>query len=307
VVRGLQNLRVGALGARPSAFNTMRFSEKLLEFAGVSVETLDLSEAFGRAERLADKDEVVQAKLKAIKAYAPTSKVPAAALAKMAKFGVTLDQWIADSRLKGVAIQCWTSMEEYFGVVPCAIMSMLGNSLLPAACETDITGLTGMLALQLASETPSALVDWNNNYGDDPDKAILFHCSNLPKHFFAKAPPMDYQAIIAGTVGKDNTYGTMVGRLKTGPFTYCRVSTDDSAGEIMAYVGEGELTQDPLQTFGGYGVVHIPNLQDLLQYVCENGFEHHVAINLAQTSAAIYEALDKYLGWDVYYHEPGAY
>jgi L-fucose isomerase-like protein len=113
---------------------------------------------------------------------------------------------------------------------------------------------------------------------------------------------MDYQAIIAGTVGKENTYGTIVGRVRPDPFTYCRVSTDDLNGRILAYVGEGRLTNDPLKTFGGYGVVQVPNLQKLLRYICENGFEHHVAINLSQTASAVYEALDKYLGWEVYYH-----
>ena len=164
---------------------------------------------------------------------------------------------------------------------------------MPSACETDVTGVVGMLALQLASGTPSALVDWNNNYGDDPDKGVIFHCSNWPKDFFAEAK-MDYQDIIAGTV---------VGRAKTGPFTYCRVSTDDSWGTIRVYVGEGEVTDDPLETFGGYGVVRIPDFQGLLHHICENGFEHHVAVNLSQCAAAVNEALTNYKGWDVYYHQ----
>jgi L-fucose isomerase-like protein len=302
VVRGLRNARVGALGARPAAFNTVRYSEKLLERTGISVETLDLSEAFGRAERLDDESEAVRAKRQAIEAYARTRGVPDAALNKMARFSVVVDEWMEANRLVATAVQCWTSMQEYFGVVPCTVMSMLSNSLLPSACETDVTGAIGMLVLQLASGTPSAIVDWNNNYGDDPDRGVVFHCSNLPKHFFAQTPQMDYQAIIAGTVGEENTYGTVVGRLKTGPFTYCRVSTDDAQGGLAAYVGEGKLTDDPLETFGGYGVVHIPNLQGLLHYICESGFEHHVAINLSQTASAIHEALGRYLGWDVYYH-----
>ncbi len=302
VVRGLRNVRVGALGARPAAFNTVRYSEKLLERMSISVETLDLSEAFGRVERLDDETEAVRAKRQAIEAYARTQGVPEAVLNKMARFSVVMEQWMEENRLQATAVQCWTSMEEFFGVVPCTVMSMLSNNLLPSACETDVTGVVGMLALQLASGKPSALVDWNNNYGDDPDKGVVFHCSNLPKHFFADTPKMDYQEIIAGTVGKENTYGTVVGRLKTGPFTYCRVSTDDAQGAISAYMGEGELTDDPMKTFGGYGVVHIPNLQELLYYICENGFEHHVAINLSQTAAALNEALGKYLGWDVYYH-----
>jgi len=302
VVKGLRHARIGALGARPAAFNTVRYSEKLLERTGISLETLDLSEAFGRMERLDDDAEAVRAKRQAIEAYLPTGGIPEVALSKMAQFGVMIDQWMEENRLQATAIQCWTSMEEFFGVVPCTVMSMLSNNLLPSACETDVTGVVGMLALQLASGKPSALVDWNNNYGDDPNKGVIFHCSNLPKHFFADGPVMGYQKIIAGTVGKENTYGTVEGRLKAGLFTYCRVSTDDAQGTLSAYVGEGELTDDPLQTFGGYGVVHIPNFQGLLHYVCENGFEHHVAINLSQTASALNEALGKYLDWDVYYH-----
>lgn len=310
VVGGLRNARIGALGARPTAFNTVRFSEKLLERSGISVETLDLSEVFGRIGRLADDSPMVEEKLAGIKDYVSTKGISDEALLKMSKFGVVVDNWMAENQLVASAVQCWTAMEEFFGVVPCTLMSMMSNNLMPSACETDIAGVVGMYTLALASQKPSAIVDWNNNYGDDPDKAVIFHCSNLPKDFFVDQmiasddiPVMDYQEIIAGTVGKENTYGTIVGRVRSGPFTYCRVSTDDLNGEMIAYVGEGELTQDPVKTFGGYGVIRVPNLQKLLQYICENGYEHHVALNLSQTAAAVQEALSKYLEWEVYHHE----
>lgn len=302
VVRGLRGARIGALGARPAAFITVRFSEKLLEEAGISVEVLDLSEVFGRANRLSDDDPEVRHKLDEIRAYVPTKGIPAEALTKMAKFALVTQRWMDENQLVATAVQCWTSMEEFFGIVPCTVMSMMSNALMPSACEMDITGAVGMYAMTLASGRPSALVDWNNNYGDEPDKGVIFHCSNLPKAFFTEAK-MDYQDIIAGTVGKENTYGTVVGRLKSSPFTYCRVSTDDSWGVIRVYLGEGELTDDPLKTFGGYGVVRIPDLQGLLHHICENGFEHHVAVNLSQCAAAVNEALTKYMDWDVYYHQ----
>ncbi len=303
VVRGLRGAKVGVVGARPAAFITVRYSEKLLEKAGISVESLDLSEVFGQAERMKDDDPQVTRKLAEIRDYVSTAGIPPEALVKMAKFGVVMGRWSEENELVATAVQCWTSMEEYFGIVPCTVMSMLSNSLMPSACETDITGAIGMYAMALASGRPSALVDWNNNYGEEPDKGVIFHCSNLPKDMFADMT-MDYQEIIAGTVGKENTYGTVVGRVKNGAFTYCRVATDDERGAIRAYLGEGELTQDPLLTFGGYGVVHIPNFQGLLHHICENGFEHHVAVNLSQVAPAVNEALSKYMGWDVYYHNP---
>ncbi len=310
VVGSLKNARFGMLGARPAAFNTVRFSEKLLENAGISVETLDLSEVFGRIDQLADDDRKVVDKLAQINDYVPTKGIPEDSLVKMAKLGVVVDAWMADNELIASAFQCWTSLEEYFGVVPCTIMSMMSNKLMPSACETDIAGVVAMYAMALASQKPSAIVDWNNNYGDDPDKAVIFHCSNLPRDIFVEEtispddiPVMDFQEILAGTVGKENSYGTVVGRVKESPFTYCRVSTDDLNGRIIAYVGEGEITNDPLKTFGGVGVVQVPNLQKLLRYICNNGYEHHVAVNLSQTASVVEEAFSNYLGWEVYHHQ----
>ena len=303
VVKGLRGARFGQVGARPAAFLTVRYSEKILETYGISVESLDLSEAFGRAERLKSDDAEVKAKLEAIQAYTKTGSVSAQALDKMTRFAVVMDRFMEENELNGTAVQCWTSMQEYFGVAPCTVMSMLSNALKPSACETDITGLIGMYAMVLASRRPSALLDWNNNYGDEPDKAVVFHCSNLPQELFGGEGVMNYQEIIAGSVGKENTYGTVVGKIKPTPLTYCRVSTDDNYGMIRAYVGEGRVTEDKVETFGGYGVVEVPELQTLLRYICENGFEHHVAVNPTLVADAVFEAMDKYLEWDVYYHQ----
>jgi L-fucose isomerase-like protein len=310
VVRGLRNLRIGLLGARPAAFNTVRFSEKLLERAGITVETLDLSEAFGRAEALQGGNGKVTAKLDHIQRYIATDRAPADSLDKMARFGVVIDDWMQDNDLQATAVQCWTSMEDYFGVVPCTLMSIMSNSLMSSACETDVAGTVAMQALALASGKPSALVDWNNNYGDDPDKGVIFHCSNLPRDVFvdqgtdpaSNIVMLDHD-ILSNTIPREQTWGTVHGRVRAEPFTYCRVSTDDYHGQIMAYLGEGELTDDPLMTFGGYGVVHVPNYQQLLHHICANGYEHHVAINLSQTAAALDEALGKYLGWSIYHHQ----
>jgi L-fucose isomerase-like protein len=303
VVNGLRNLRIGAIGARPAAFNTVRYSEKILESQGISIETLDLSEVLGRIERMKDSDDRAQAKLASIQKYVASSNVPAAALMKMAKLGAVVDEWMRATEVTISAVQCWTSIEENLGVVPCTIMSMMSNELLSSACEVDICGVLAMHALRLASGTPSALLDWNNNYGADPNKAVCFHCSNLPKHFFRDVT-MDYQAIIAGTVGIENTYGTCVGRVKSGPMSFARFSTDDTSGRMRGYTGEGRFTDDPLETFGGAGVVEIERMQDLLHYICENGFEHHVAANFSTVAASVHEATTRYLGWDMYQHQP---
>jgi L-fucose isomerase-like protein len=302
VVNGLRRVRVGAIGARPAAFNTVRFSEKILEANGISVEPLDLSEVLGRIQRMKDNDDAAQRKLSEIQAYVPTQGVPSESLMKMAKLAAVVESWMKEVEVSISTIQCWTAIEEYFGVVPCTVMSMMTNNLMPSACELDVCGLLGMYALQLASGAPSALLDWNNNYGDDPNKAVCFHCSNLPKDFFEDVR-MDYQEIIAGSVGKANAYGTCNGRIKAGPMSFVRLSTRDQEGRIAGYLGEGNFTKDPLNTFGGYGVAEIPRMQELLHYICDNGFEHHVAANLSSVAGAVYEAGCRYLNWDLYWHK----
>ncbi len=302
VVRGLRGARLGAIGARPAAFKTVRYSEKILEAAGISVETVDLYDIFGQVGKLADDAPAVKAKLEALRDYAPVAGVPADALLRMAKFGAVVDRWVCDLELDATAVQCWTAIEDFFGIVPCMVMSMLSDALLPSACEVDITGAIGMLAMRLASNQPSALLDWNNNYGDDPDMCVLFHCSNLPKSIFTEMK-VSYQDIISESVGKENSYGACIGRIRPGPFTYCRVSTDDLEGAVRGYIGEGEIVDDPLATFGGYGVARIPDLQGLLMHICAHGFEHHVAVNPSEVSLGVFDAMVNYLGWNVYYHD----
>jgi L-fucose isomerase-like protein len=302
IVKGLKNLRLGCIGARPAAFNTVRYSERILETNGISIEPVDLSEILGRIGRLKDGDDAVEAKLAAIKNYVSTTGITAEALLKMAKLGAVIDAWMKETSVTISTVQCWNSLEENFGVVPCTVMSMMSNELIPSACEVDVCGAISMYILALASETPSALLDWNNNYGSDPNKCVCFHCSNLPKHFFNEVK-MDYQAIIAGTVGKENTFGTCVGRVKAGAMSYARFSTDDRRGVIRGYFGAGRFTDDPLETFGGAGVVEIPKLQKLLRYICREGFEHHVATNFSDVSRAVEEAATRYLGWETYFHE----
>jgi L-fucose isomerase-like protein len=302
VVRGLSRMRIGAVGARPNAFNTTRYSEKLLEASGITVNTIDLSEVFGSAAKISSDDKRVEQRVEKIRSYADASKVPDEAIVRMAKFALVVDDWMQSLSITATAIQCWSSLQKNFGVNVCTIMSMMSEQMLPSACEVDIAGVVGMYALQLAGGSPSALVDWNNNYGGDPEKCVFFHCGNWAKDFLpdiriATAP------ILGTTLGEENTFGALEGRTLAGPVTFGRVSTDDLSGKITAYVGEGEFTNDPLKTFGTRAVVKVAGLPGLMHVICQNGFEHHAAMNRRHTAAAVAEAFGRYLGWEVYHHQ----
>jgi L-fucose isomerase-like protein len=302
VVKGLRNARFGAVGARPNAFNTVRFSEKLLQASGMSVSTIDLSEIFGMANKLSDEDPSVRQKLEDIKAYAKHGSVPPPSLVRMAKLGVVLSRWMEDNDIHATALQCWNSIQQNYGINACTLMSMMSDNLLPSACEVDVTGVASMYALQLASGTPSALVDWNNNYGKDTNKCVFFHCGNWAKSFL---PDIEIKTaeILGTTLGEENTYGAVAGRVPVGPVTFARLTTDDTYGKIQTYVGEGRFTSDSLDTFGSRAVVEVPGLQKLMRHICKNGFEHHAAMNGSLTASIMAEAFETYLGWDVYFHQ----
>jgi len=301
IVQGLKNLKIGAIGTRPEPFKTVRYSEKILEKHGISVDVMDLSELLSMIERLKDTDDNVRKNLKEFTDYMPVKNENIAVM-KMAKLITAVNQWMEARELKGFAFQCWTSLQETLGIFPCAVMGYFNQKNIPAACEVDITGLLSMYILQLASGKPSAIVDWNNNYGGNPNKTVLFHCSNFPIELIEE-PVMTHHVILAETVGKDKTFGVIEGKLKQGAISLLRVSTDDCSGEIKGYVCEGSITKDELKTFGGVGVAEIQNLQELLQFICMSGFEHHVAINRSSMAPAILEALTIYKGWDIYPHE----
>lgn len=301
VVKGMRTVRIGAIGARPGAFNTVRYSEKILQRNGISVVTADLSQILGHANKLSDDDVLVLNRIAVIQGYAPTGKTPSAKLVQIAKLDVALHAFMEEHALDATAIQCWTSLQQNYGCNVCTSMSMMSENMLPSACEVDVTGTLSMYAMQLASGSPSALVDWNNNYAADDEKVVLFHCGNWAKSFLpdiqiATAP------ILGTSVGVENTYGAMEGRTPASPLTFGRISTDDPKGVIKVYIGEGVLTDDPLQTFGTRAVAQIDNLQGLMQYVCRNGFEHHVVMNASKTAGILKEAFENYMGWETYVH-----
>ncbi|MBN2315578.1 MAG: L-fucose/L-arabinose isomerase family protein [Sedimentisphaerales bacterium] len=304
VVNGLRSARIGAIGARPEAFQTVRFSEKLLQASGIKVVTVDLSEIFSAADGLKDDATDVRNKVKAIKNYGkiPTS-VSDDKIVKQAKLSVAIDNWMTENECVASAIQCWTSVQQHYGCAACLSMSMMGEQGKPSACEMDVAGTVSMYALNLASgDKPSGFVDWNNDYGNQRDKCVVTHCSNYPKSFVGGEIEISELDVLGESLGRDNCFAGIKGRIAPGDMTFARISTDDTLGLIKAYVGEGEFTDDPLECDGGVGVCEIPGLQGLLDFLCRNGFEHHVAMNRGHYADALEEAFGTYLGWDVYNH-----
>ena len=303
VVNGLRHARIGAIGARPAGFQTVRASEKLLQKSGITVVPVDLSEILGAARKIEDTDAELLKKLEEIKCYAAVPKEYSDKLVLQAKFGVAVERWIEANQIDAVAVQCWDSLEQNYGCAACVTMSMLGEKLLPAACEVDIAGAVSMYALTLAAQGQSALLDWNNNFAEDRNKCVCTHCGNFPKSFVRNDLKLGTLGVLGRTLGKVNTFGAVYGKVTKGDFTFFRISTDDTKGAIKAYLGTGEITDDPYGMDGCIAVTKVNNLQTLMKYICKNGFEHHVAMVRNDVKEILNEAIEDYLGWNIYVHE----
>ena len=303
VVNGLRHARIGAIGARPAGFQTVRASEKLLQKSGITVVPVDLSEILGAARKIEDTDVELLKKLEEIKCYAVVPKEYSDKLVLQAKFGVAVERWIEANQIDAVAVQCWDSLEQNYGCAACVTMSMLGEKLLPAACEVDIAGAVSMYALTLAAQGQSALLDWNNNFAEDRNKCVCTHCGNFPKSFVRNDLKLGTLGVLGRTLGKVNTFGAVYGKVTKGDFTFFRISTDDTKGAIKAYLGTGEITDDPYGMDGCIAVTKVDNLQILMKHICRNGFEHHVAMVRNDVKDILNEAIEGYLGWNLYVHE----
>ncbi len=303
VVNKLTHCRIGQIGTRPLGFNTCRASEKLLQASGITVVPVDLSEIIFAAQRYDENAAALKLKMEEIAAYA---KIPAAhtdKVVRLAKWGLAVEEWIAANEVDAAAIQCWDSLEQNYGCAACVSMSMLGEKLIPCACETDLAGAVSMYALTLAAGRPSTLLDWNNNFAEDRNKCVCTHCGNAPKSFVQNEIALDTLGVLGRTLGKVNTFGAVQGKCTEGDFTFFRISTDDTLGVIKSYLGKGRMTNDPYPMAGCIAVTEVENLQKLLKYICKNGFEHHVAMVRSNVVDVLQDAVENYLGWELYLHE----
>lgn len=303
ITAGLKGLRVAQMGTRPAAFQTVRYSEKLLQKMGIQVVPVDMSEIIFAAKRLEITGEVAEAAAR-IKSYGRLEdSVEEEHIVKQAKLYVTVKNWMKENDCQTGTIQCWDSLQINYGCAACLTMSMLGEEGMPMACEADVTGAVTMYAMYLASGSPCGYLDWNNSFGEDRDMCIGIHCSNFPKSFISGPFEIGSLDILGNSLGKENCFGACKAVIAPGTMTYGKISTDEEKGKVKMYVGEGSFVEEEIDTPGGVAVCKVPGLQALMDHICSSGFEHHVAMNRGNSAKVLAEALGKYMGAEVYYHK----
>lgn len=297
VVNGMKRFNVGCLGARTTAFKTVRFDEIALQKYGINVESFDLSEVFFKVGQKTEDDEAVLAKIERLKAYTDFSQVPDSNMLTLAKVAVIIDEYIEEYKLDALTLRCWNEMESILRICPCVLLSELNDRGIVASCEIDMCSAITMRAMNLASEQPTTVLDWNNNYGDDEDKVILFHCGPVPQSLMtAKGTVTEHKMFAKNDPGSG--WGSNEGRIAAFPMTFSNCQTKD--GKIIIYASNAEFTDDVIEDafFGCGGVAAIPNLQNKLIKLARGGFKHHTSVGVGHMKEILKEAFTTYLGYD---------
>lgn len=298
IVKGMKRFTIGCIGARTTAFKTTRFDEIALEKYGITVESFDLSELIEFVRNTKDNDPKVLQKIGVLKNYTDCSRIKDDKITMLAKIAVVIDDYIEKYHLDVITLRCWNEMEQILRVCPCVILSELNNRGIVASCEIDLCSAITMRIMNLASEQPTACLDWNNNYGEDENKVILFHCGSTAQALMKERGKLTHHKMFEKT-DPGSGCGTNEGRIAAFPFTFSNCQTKD--GKLIMYFSEGEMTDDPIEKayFGCAGVASIPNLQDKLIKLGYGGFKHHTTIGVGHMKKIIYEAINRYLHYEI--------
>lgn len=298
VVKGMKRFNLGCIGARTTAFKTVRFDEVTLQRYGINVESFDLSELIDFVNKKKDDEPAVLSKLSRLENYADFTKVPAANKLTLAKISVVIDDYIENYHLDALTLRCWNEMETILRVCPCVLISELNDRGIVCSCEIDLTSAITMRAMALASEQPTACLDWNNNYGKDENKVILFHCGPVAQSLMdGKGTVTEHKMFAKGDPGSG--WGTNEGRIKAMDMTFSNGFTED--GKLKVYASEAKFTGEPIEKefFGCGGVAEIPDLQNKLIRLAKGGFKHHTTVGAGHMKYVLEEAFKTYLHYEV--------
>ena len=299
VVKGMRRFNLGCIGARTTAFKTVRFDEVTLQRYGINVESFDLSELIFAVQNKADSDPAVQEKVRRLEAYADFTKVPEQNKLTLAKISVVIDEYIAAYHLDAITLRCWNELETILRVCPCVLVSELNDRGITASCEIDLCSAITMRAMALASGKPAACLDWNNNYGEDENKVILFHCGPVAQSLMAgKGTVTEHKMFAKGDPGSG--WGSNEGRIAAFDMTYSNCFTED--GKLKVYADEARFTGAPIEPafFGCGGVAEIPDLQNKLLRLARGGFKHHTTVGVGHMKGILEEAFSTYLGYEIF-------
>lgn len=281
IVRGFLGARIGLVGPRPERFETCIFSEDAVmttfEQRVIPISLLDI---VNRAESIEDDDPRLQKILSEMRSEADLTDVTEESIMKSAKLELALKQFAEEKKLSGLGVQCWTAIQEIYGISPCYAMGRLTSQGIMASCEVDIYGALTMLIQYLASlrTTPPHFIDWTIQHQEKDNVFLAWHCGNAPPSIVCEGCRVRIreQSVLSVVLGREKSMGTAEFQLKPGVVTICRLVEYD--GEFKMLVTRGEIEKADQELRGSWSWVRVPDLDLLYRVLVEEGFIHHASL-----------------------------
>jgi L-fucose isomerase-like protein len=297
VSRGFTGTQIGLVGPRPERFETCIFSEDLLmrKFRQ-RVIPISLPDIMNRATSPENRTEIEKIGQE-MKNQSVSSGIDDDTVRTIAGLEYALTQFAVEKGLSGMGVQCWTAMQEVYGISPCYAMGRLTDHGIMTACEVDIYGVLTMLIQYLASmeTTVPHFIDWTIKHQEQENVFLAWHCGNAPPSLASDSSKvtLSYQSVLGKTLGIDRSRGTGEFQLKSGDVTLCRLQEHD--GQFKMLVAKGKAIPSQQELRGSWSWVEVSDLDTLYSTLVKEGFTHHASMIHGDFSRSITDACE-YLG-----------
>jgi len=280
IVKGFKGARIGLVGPRPERFETCISNEDaLLGQFGQRVVPVSILDIMLRLEGLKANAPELQKIIREMNKEADLSALGTEKSRTIAGLQYALRQFAQEKGLSALAVQCWTAIQQAYGISACYALGRVTGSGLMTACEVDVYGALTMLVQNLATlkMVPPHFIDWTIRHQKKKDVFLSWHCGNAPPSLACRAEGIKIRShsILGKPLGKERALGTAEFQLKPGVVTLCRLTEFD--GKFKMLVTRGEIVESPQHLRGSWSWVKVPDLDGLYRVLVEEGFTHHAS------------------------------
>ena len=294
VKKQLKELNVLQIGHTPQGFGFGRALDGELQSAfGCNIISIEARELIDKAKTFTDEDAAPYL-AKAKQSIRGLEKIDEKNVLDFARLYKAYDEYVRDNKIGALSSRCWPDFFTSFGTPVCAVLAMLNDIGVPAACEADTYGALSMYAAAQMTGKPAYFGD-PVALNREENIVTFWHCGTA-----ACTLAREDTGACAGVHCNRRIGPTLEFGCKAEPaVTILRIGKDGS-GQFRILCASGEALDKPQQYFGTSLVVKTDcNASDFIRGAVEYGWEPHYAVAMGDVSGAV-KALGKMLGIEVF-------